>query len=420
MMFDTDEMTARQLDEQDPLASMGEEFLVPIGKSGPKIYFCGNSLGLQPRGARGALVQELQDWAELGVDGHFHASRPWYGYDEDLRAPMARVVGALPDEVVAMNALTVNLHLLMVSFYRPTAGRYKILVEAGAFPSDRYAVASQAAFHGFDPADAIIEVETRPGSWCLSTEDIVEVLQTRGEEIALVLLGGVNYYTGQVLDMETITRVGHSVGWVVGFDLAHAAGNVIVALHDWGVDFASWCSYKYLNAGPGSVSGVFVHQKHGGRVDLPRFAGWWGNDPETRFDMPDRFVPQFGAAGWQLSNAPVFSMAVFRVSMNLYSTVGMEALREKSRKMSAYLFALMDEIPGDRFQIITPTDPEARGCQVSIYVGEGAQGFFARLQEADVVCDFRKPNVIRLAPVPLYNGFAEIWKFWQVLQRSVA
>lgn len=412
---------ARSRDAADDLSKFRDEFLFPTNEEGDAlIYLCGNSLGLQPKKVREYVDIELEDWAKFGVEGHFHGRNPWYGYHEFLTAPMARVVGALPHEVVVMNALTVNLHLLMVSFYRPTKQRYKIMIEAGAFPSDQYAVDSQARFHGFDPAEAIIEVAPRDGEHTLRTEDIVALIDEHGDSLALVMLSGVNYYTGQAYDIRAITEAGHANGCVVGFDLAHAAGNLNLRLHDDGPDFAAWCSYKYLNSGPGGVSGVFVHERHDRSPDLPRFAGWWGNDPETRFEMPRTFSPHRGAEGWQLSNAPVLAMASLRASLDLFDEAGIQTLRAKSEQLTAYMLELIDAIPNDRFEIITPREPSARGAQLSIRTRFDGQELFAALTEAGVVCDFRRPDVIRVAPAPLYNSFEDVWTFCEILRREVA
>lgn len=413
---------ARERDAHDALASLREEFLFPEPPAGAQrmIYLCGNSLGLQPRAVREHLNVELEDWARYGVEGHFQGRNPWYEYHEFLTPQMARVVGAKPHEVVVMNALTVNLHLLMISFYRPTPQRYKLVIEAGAFPSDQYAVDSQARFHGLDPAEAIVELGPREGEATMRTEDIVAWLQEHGHEVALLMLGGVNYYTGQAFDLKAITEAGHAAGCVVGFDLAHAAGNLALQLHDDGPDFAAWCSYKYLNSGPGGVSGVFVHERHAQSPHLPRFAGWWGNDPATRFEMTREFSPQYGAAGWQLSNAPVLAMAALRASLELFERAGMPALRQKSEALTAYLLELIDAIPNERFEIITPRDPAQRGCQLSIRTRSDGRALFASLQAAGVVCDFRRPDVIRVAPTPLYNSFEDVWHFCEVLRASVA
>lgn len=411
---------ALELDARDPLARFRDAFHFPTRADGsPVVYLCGNSLGLQPRGVQADMEQELEDWAELGVEGHFDGRDPWYSYHEKFSELLAPVVGAKPEEVVVMNSLTTNLHLMMVSFYRPSADRYKIIVEGGAFPSDQYAVASQAHFHGFDPDEAVVELEPRPGETTLRDEDVLTAIEEHGDQLALVMLGGVNYYTGQVFDFESITRKGHEVGAAVGFDLAHAAGNYPLELHDWDVDFACWCTYKYLNAGPGAIAGCFVHERYAESPELPRFAGWWGNDPETRFEMSETFVPQRGAGGWQLSNAPVFSMTPLKASLRLFNEAGMRELREKSLALTDYAHSLIDDIPGDAFELITPRAAERRGCQLSLLASGDGQALFDTLQSEGVVCDFREPDVIRVAPVPLYNSFEDVWAFCDILRRSV-
>jgi len=415
-VFAPDEAFARRLDAADPLAGYRERFHLPLGRDGqPVVYFCGNSLGLQPKTARSIVEKELEAWARLGVEGHFEAPTPWYSYHDVMRESGARLVGAQPGEVVMMNSLTVNLHLVMVTFYRPTRARYRILVEHSMFPSDAYAVASQVRHHGFDPADALLVAAPRPGEAALRTEDVEALLERRGPEIALVMLSGVHYLTGQVLDMARIAAAGKRQGCVVGLDLAHAAGNVLLKLHDWQVDFAVWCSYKYLNAGPGAVAGCFVHEVHGRDKALPRFAGWWGNDPETRFLMQPEFVPRVGADGWQVSNPPILAMAPLRASLAIFDEVGMEALRAKSEHLTGYLQDLVDRIPGDRFEVITPRARAARGCQLSIRVRDGGKPLSRALAARGVVADFREPDVLRVAPVPLYNSFHEVWRFAQIL-----
>jgi kynureninase len=417
--FDAGLDYAIELDRNDPLAGFRDQYHIPSTAGGePMIYLTGNSLGLQPRRARAAVDQELRDWAELGVEGHFQAKHPWYGYHEMFREPAARLVGGLPGEAVVMNTLTTNLHLMMVSFYRPTPERYKILVEPGAFPSDQYAVWSQARFHGYDPNDAIVTLRPREGEDTIRTDDIERFLTTRGDEIALVMLGGVNFYTGQAFDMERITAAGHAAGCVVGFDLAHAAGNLLMHLHDWDVDFAVWCGYKYLNSGPGGVSGCFVHERHAFAPELPRFAGWWGNDPKSRFEMRPEFVPQHGAAGWQLSNAQILPMAIHKVALDLFMEAGMEALKRKSELLTGYLEFLIDRIPGDRYTIITPRDPAQRGCQLSIRTADDARRLSELLLWHGVSVDFRPPDVIRVAPVPMYNTFEDAWRFAEILARA--
>jgi kynureninase len=365
---------------------------------------------------RSYIEQELSDWETLGVEGHFAAKNPWMPYHELLTGQMAQVVGALPIETVVMNSLTVNLHLLMVSFYRPTERRNKIVIEKNAFPSDQYAVGSQIKFHGFEPQSSLIELAPREGENCLRTEDIEKTIAENADEIALIMLGGVNYYTGQAFDMLRITENGHRAGAVVGFDLAHAAGNLLLNLHDWNVDFAAWCSYKYLNAGPGGIAGIFVHERHATSFELPRFAGWWGHDKDTRFLMDDRFVPMRGAEGWQLSNPPIFQMASLRASLEIFEEAGMPNLREKSVKLTNYLEFLLSEIRDGRIEIITPVSPEARGCQLSIRVKNSDKNHFNSLTEKGVIADWREPDVIRVAPVPLYNTYSDVYKFAGILK----
>ena len=407
---------ARALDATDELAPWREEFLFPSHPSGRAVYLCGNSLGLQPRRARAWVTRELDHWAEHAVEGHFRGERPWFAYHEFFSEGAAELVGAAPGEVVVMNGLTVNLHLMLVSFYRPTASRFRIVTEAGAFPSDRYAVASHARLHGFDPDAAIVELAPREGEDLLRTEDLEAFLAREGESVALVMMGGVNYYTGQAFDLAAITAAAHAAGALAGFDLAHAAGNLDLRLHDWDVDFAVWCTYKYLNSGPGGVACAFVHERWANAPELPRLAGWWGNDPETRFTMPRDFAPQSGAAGWQLSNAPVLPMAAFGASLEIFGAVGMARLRAKSVALTAFLETCLRDIGSDRVSIITPADPGARGCQLSLRVhGDGA-AVHEELSRRGVYCDFRRPDVVRVAPVPLYNSFEDAWFFAQVVR----
>jgi kynureninase len=413
-----DQDFARELDINDPLRGYRDRFHLPMQENGqPYIYFAGNSLGCQPKSVRAYIEAELLDWERLGVEGHFHAQHPWMPYHELLAATSARLVGAKPEEVVIMNSLTVNLHLLMVSFYRPTPKRYKILIEADAFPSDIYAVRSQLRFHGYDETEGLIALKPRPGAHTLRTQDIEAAIEAEGDQIALILLGGVNYYTGQAFEIEKITRAGHQKGCKVGIDLAHAVGNVALQLHDWNVDFAAWCTYKYLNSGPGGVAGAFVHERHLTDVDLPRFAGWWGHKKETRFQMGPDFHPIPTAEGWQLSNAPILSMASLRAAIALFDEAGMPALRAKSQRMTGYLEYLLD-LYADALplQIITPRDPAQRGCQLSLLTDDSGRDIFHKLSQSGVICDWREPNVIRVAPVPLYNRFEDIWQFVEILR----
>lgn len=419
MTYSTDESFAHDLDAKDPLRGYRDRFHVPLDKTGkPVIYFCGNSLGLMPRAAREAVTQELDDWAGLGVDAHFEGRSPWYSYHEQFREVGARLVGARPGEVVMMNSLTVNLHLMMATFYRPTRRRYKILMDWPAFPSDIYAARSQTGMHRFDPNDAIIYVKPRDGEHSIRPRDIESILEDHGDMIALVLLSGVNFFTGQFYDVGRLAETARREGCVVGLDLAHAAGNVSLSLHDWGVDFAVWCSYKYLNSGPGAVAGCFVHERHAGNPDLPRLAGWWGNDPKTRFLMhlQPEFVPVASAEAWQISNPPILSMAPLRTSLQIFDEAGMPALRAKSELLTGYLRFLIGQMPSDRYEIITPKDPRQHGCQLSILARAHPKELFKRLDAAGVKGDFREPNVIRVAPVPLYNTFHEVWHFAQILR----
>ncbi len=413
---------AQQQDKADKIAPFRDKFFFPEINGKQAAYFCGNSLGLQPKTASAAIQQELNDWAKFAVEGHFHAKNPWFSYEKLFDAPLARLVGAKPSEVCALGSLTNNLHLLMVSFYQPTATRFKILCEEKPFASDQYALESQVRFHGLNPDEAIVELKPRIGEFKLRTEDIVSKIEELNDELALVLIGGVNYYTGQAFDMKSITEAAHKAGAVAGFDLAHAAGNLVMNLHDWNVDFACWCSYKYLNSGPGSVAGIFVHEKHGTNKDLPRFAGWWGNDPNTRFKMEKGFVPAVGADGWQLSNAPVFSMAVHKVSLDIFDEAGIENLREKSEKLTAFLEFIVDEINKKKkaITILTPRDKNQRGCQLSLVFAENGKQIHEQLLKAGIITDWRNPDVIRLAPVPLYNSFEDVWKFGDALNKIVS
>ena len=432
--FETSAEFAAAFDAADPLRRFRERFHLPPDQSGREaVYFTGNSLGLQPKTARSYVDQELDDWAQFAVEGHMHAKNPWLPYHEFLREPMARIIGAKPIETVVMNALTVNLHLLLVSFYRPTSSRNKIVIEKGAFPSDQYAVKSQLDFHARtsevrssnvswpeEPAKAgtpnLIELAPRDGESTLRTEDILQTLDREGSRIALILLGGINYYTGQAFDMAAITEAGHSKGCVVGFDLAHAAGNLELHLHDWDVDFAVWCSYKYLNGGPGAVGGAFIHEHHANSFDLQRFAGWWGHDKETRFLMGPNFQPIAGAEGWQISNPPILQMAALRASLEIFDEAGMSNLRTKSEKLTGYLEYLLSQIDDERISVITPNDPIQRGCQLSIRVRNADKSLFNSITTHGVFADWREPDVIRVAPVPLYNSFSDVFRFAEILK----
>ena len=412
---------AHAQDAADPLRAFRDEFHFPQHAGAPVIYFTGNSLGLQPKAAAAALQQELDDWARFGVEGHFLAKHPWYSYHEELTASTARMAGALPEEVVVMNQLTSNLHFLLVSFYRPQGRRVKILTETRPFPSDTYAFASQIAFHGGDPETDLVEVQPRAGEHTLRTEDIVAKINELGDELALVCFGGVNFYTGQAFDMAAITKASHAVGAKAGFDLAHAAGNLHLKLHDWNMDFACWCSYKYLNSGPGSVAGAFVHQRHLGK-DLPLFAGWWGHDKAERFKMERTFRPMPTAEAWQVSNAPVFSMAVHRVALEQFDRAGIARLRAKSEQLTGYLAFIIAEVAKDTdtdLEVITPNDPAQRGCQLSVLAHGHGKALFNRLTERGVVADWREPNVIRVAPVPMYNSFEDVHRFGEILKAAL-
>ena len=393
-----------------------DQFLFPKGPDGRDVaYLAGNSLGLQPKKTREWVDQELEDWAQLGVEGHFHGRHPWLSYHELLTASTARLVGALPVEVVVMNTLTVNLHLMMMSFYRPTSSRYRIIIEKGAFPSDQYAVASQARLHGFDPATAIVELTPRHGEDTLRPDDILATIEREGQSTALVLIGNVNYLTGQAFDIAMITRTAHAQGCRIGFDLAHGAGNLKLHLHDHGPDFAVWCSYKYINAGPGSLAGVFVHERHAKDWSLPRLAGWWGHDKSLRFKMEKAFVPIVGAEGWQLSNPPILQLAALRASMDIFDRAGMDWIRTQSVALTGKLEQLLASLPPEFCEILTPRDPNQRGAQLSLRIKDGAAAVVKRLGEAGVVCDFRAPDVIRVAPVALYNTVADLERFVAIL-----
>jgi len=419
MQFENTLAFANALDEQDALKHFRDQFYIPIINGKECIYFTGNSLGLQPKTTQDYVLNELEDWASFGVEGHFHARQPWFSYHEMFPQLLTKIVGALPEEIVVMNQLTVNLHLLMASFYQPTKERFKIICEAKAFPSDQYALETQVQFHGFDPKDAIVEVAPRDGEYCIRHEDVLSAIEKNGSELALVMMGGVNYYTGQVFDMKAITEAGHKAGAIVGFDLAHAAGNVKLNLHDWNVDFACWCSYKYLNSGPGSVAGAFVHAFHLNEKNLPRFAGWWGHDKGSRFKMEKGFVPMKTAEAWQLSNAPVLSMASHKAAIDIFDEVGMNDLIIKSEKLTGYLEFIVTTISKD-LEIITPKNKSERGCQLSIIAHGMGKALHTKLTEGGVIADWREPNVIRCAPVPLYNSFEDVWRFGDILKNALS
>ncbi len=410
---------AEKLDAADPLKTYRDQFYFPKVDGKDVVYFTGNSLGLQPKITRGYIDEVLEAWKDLAVEGHFHADKPWWDYHERLAAPLARIVGAKPREVSVMNTLTVNLHFLMVSFYNPAGKRYKILCEEKAFPSDQYMLQSQVSFRGLIPSDAIVEIKKREGEHHWRTEDVVAKIDEIGEELALVLIGGVNYYNGQVFDMQAITRAGKAAGAVVGWDLAHAAGNVALELHDWGVDFAAWCSYKYMNSGPGNASGIFIHERHLDREDLQRFTGWWGTKKESRFLMKPEFEPIASADAWQVSNPPILSLAPYLASLRIFGEVGMQAIIAKRNTIVAYLEFVLHEIDKEvesSFEIITP---EERGCQLSVLLHGEGRALFDYLMKNGVVTDWREPNVIRLAPAPLYCSYGDIYRFGQILKNGI-
>lgn len=403
---------ARRMDAEDSLGRERQRFHIPKTSSGAEcVYLCGHSLGLQPKNAAQYVEQELRDWAKLGVEGHFAAKNPWFTYHRLLTQQTAELVGAETSEVVVMNSLTVNLHLMMVSFYRPTPDRHKILVEGGAFPSDQYAVKSQIQFRGFDPSSSLVELCPRPDEACLREEDIHAAIEREGNSVALILLGGVNYVTGQALDLEAITESGHKKGCIVGFDLAHAAGNIPLRLHDWDPDFAVWCNYKYLNGGPGCAGGCFVHQRHARAWNVPRFAGWWGHDEKTRFRMGPEFDPMEGAEGWQLSNPPILALAALRASLDIFSEVGIERLRAKSVALTGYAEFVLGQKRSSKFSILTPAEASRRGAQLSLRVPQHGRSICDKLAAEGIIGDWREPDVFRVAPIPLYNSFHDVFRF---------
>lgn len=422
MQFENSREFAIELDKEDQLSKYRDEFIFPKVNGKDVIYFVGNSLGLQPRSAKKYVDEVMKDWAELAVEGHFYAEKSWWDYHERFSEKLAKVVGANPSEVTVMNTLTVNLHLLMVSFYRPSGKRYKIICEEKAFPSDQYMISSQVRYHGYEPSDAIVEIKKRDGENNFRTEDVLKKIEEVGEECALVLIGGVNYYTGQVFDMETITKAGHDAGAFVGWDLAHAAGNIELKLSEWNVDFAAWCSYKYMNSGPGNASGCFINKKYHNKKDIPRFEGWWGHNKERRFLMEPEFQPEPTADAWQISNASILAMAPYLASLEMFDEVGMPALIEKRNKIVTYLEFVLHEIDKDvdsSFEIITPSDQNERGTQISVFLhGEGKE-LFRYLMDQGVITDWREPNVIRLAPAPFYCSFEDMYEFGQILKKGI-
>jgi len=423
MNYENSPEFAKRLDSEDAIKHFREYFHIPQYNGKDKIYFSGNSLGLQPKTAEEYVLQELQDWAKLGGEGHFEARRPWFPYHEIFPQQLSKIIGCIPDEVVVMNSLTINLHLMLVSFYRPSKERYKIICEYKAFPSDQYVLESQCRFHGFNPADAIIEVKPRAGRQTIHHEDIINTIMQHGESVALVMFGGINYYTGQAFDMKGITEAAHAVRAYAGFDLAHAIGNINLHMHDWKADFACWCTYKYLNAGPGSVGGVYIHQRHLTDKNLPRFAGWWGYTKQTRFNMEKGFEAIPTAEGWQLSNAPVLSMAAHKAALDIFEEAGMDALVEKGRKLSEYAIFVLDDVnnrhPDKPIEIITPRHENARGCQVSFILKKKGREVFNYLIQNGVSAGWREPEVIRIAPVPLYNTFEEVYQFGKLVESGL-
>jgi kynureninase len=419
--FQYAESFAREMDANDPLSHFRSRFHLPKVKGKEALYFCGNSLGLQPKSVKDYLEKELNNWADRAVDGHFYGEDAWYHVRKKSKPALSEIFGAHEHEVVAMNNLSVNLHLLMVSFYQPTEERYKIIVEAGAFPSDQYMLETQIKFHGLNPVDVLVELSPRSGEHTLRTDDILQEIYRQGESLALVNMAGLQYYTGQLFDIKAITEAAHSVGALAGFDLAHAAGNAVLRLHDWDVDFATWCSYKYLNSGPGNISGIFVHERFADRPDLPRFAGWWGHDEGSRFKMEKGFAPMYGADGWQLANTNVLALAAHQASLDIFQEAGMENLRAKSEKLTGYLEYLIREISGESgvLEIITPENPSERGCQLSLLIHRGGKAVFDEWYQQGVVGDWRNPNVIRLAPTPLYNSFLDVFRFAKILEQSL-
>lgn len=416
MQFEYTLAFAQQMDAQDALAAYKQQFYFPQHNGRDAIYFCGNSLGLQSKNVQDAINVELQTWRDFAIEGYFEGTNPWLYYHRYVAPTLAKLVGAKEHEVTVMNALTVNLHLLMFSFYKPTAKRYKIMMEAGAFPSDQYAVETQVKHYGFDPADAIIEIAPRPGEKLIQEEDIIKAIAENEEELALVLFGGINYYTGQLFDIPTITQAAHNAGAVAGWDLAHVTGNVPTQLHDWDVDFAVWCSYKYLNAGPGATGGVFVHEKHAIHSDKERIAGWWGNDEKTRFKMEKGFIAKPDASGWNVSTTQVFNTVALKASLELFEQAGMERLRQKSVELTGYLAFLLSKLDNLKFEVITPADSKKRGAQLCLFFEEKGREIHKQMLDNGIIVDYREPGVIRVAPAPLYCSFEDVYRFYEILK----
>jgi len=407
---------AQQKDKQDALHHFRSEFYFPQHNGKDAIYFCGNSLGLQPKNVETAIQQELQDWRSFAVGGYLHAKNPWLNYQHNFSNPLSKIVGCRENEVTVMNTLTVNLHLMLLSFYRPTKQRYKIMMEAGAFPSDQYAVETQAKFHGYNPDDAIIEISPKEGEKIIDEEDILEAIENNKDSLALILFGGINYYSGQLFDIKKITAAAHKAGAIAGFDLAHVAGNVPLQLHDDDVDFAVWCTYKYLNAGPGAVGGAYVHERYCQDINHTRLAGWWGNDEATRFKMEKGFIAKPDASGWNISTAQVFNMVALKASLELFERTNMQELRAKSQMLTAYLEFLLHQLSNINFEIITPKEPERRGAQLSLYFKEKGKEIHNKMIESGIIVDYREPGVIRVAPAPLYNSFENVFRFYEILR----
>jgi kynureninase len=416
MPFEASARCAEKLDEKDPLRKFRKQFHFPAHKGKKAIYFCGNSLGLQPKNTAKAIKQELKDWKNLAVGGYLGAKNPWLFYQDNFKRPLSKIMGCKQEEVTVMNTLTVNLHLLLLSFYKPTATRYKIIMEAGAFPSDQYAAETQVKFYGYDPNDAIIEISPRTGEKVLRTEDIIKTIEDNKESLSLVLLGGINYYTGQLYDIKYITEAAHAAGAMAGYDLAHVAGNTPMELHKWKADFAVWCSYKYLNAGPGAASGIYINAKYANDTNYQRMGGWWGNAEKTRFKMEKGFIPKAGAGGWQISTAQVFNMVSLKASLELFEEAGIKNIRKKSVLLTGYLEFLLNQLTNINFEIITPADSFQRGAQLSLYFKTNARAIHEKLTKNGIIVDYREPGVIRVAPAPLYNSFKEVYKFYEVLK----
>jgi kynureninase len=414
-MFELSRQFAEEQDQSDPLKTHREQFYFPQRNGKDAIYFCGNSLGLQPKKVRPAIEQELTDWHHHAVEGYWNAENPWLYYQQYCSKPLTDIVGASQEELTVMNTLTVNLHLLLMSFYRPTKQRFKVLMEAGAFPSDQYAVETQVRLHGFDPEAAIIEVAPRPGEYLIREEDIFEIIARESSSLAIILLGGINYYTGQLFNMQSITEAAHRVGAVAGFDLAHVVGNVPLKLHDWEVDFAVWCSYKYLNGGPGAAGGAFIHERHARDTDRQRLGGWWGNEESTRFKMEKGFKPKSRAEGWQISTAQVFNMVALKASLELFESAGMTALRDKSIKLTNYLEFLLKHIENIKFEIITPKNCKERGAQLSLLFHDKGREIQQKMTDAGIIVDWREPGVIRISPAPLYNSYGDVFHFYEII-----